>query len=350
MHKYRQIIGLMTAVFMVGCGEDNDSHTDARDATVEDTPGLDVAVDVEPGETELPFDITPDDTAVPDDGASSDDTANDTVDIAPDIAPDVSPPESCLDFAAAGERYSVGDNCNYCTCNDDGTSTCTNRLCRNEKPSCTYDGVTYPYAARFSATDGCNICVCATSGLACTRRCPDVPQEGAILLETLDEICGDDPTFTARAVLDGLPTADLEAPFFYDRKRDFYPETRPDTTGRVRIHYEGGHAVCRIPMPTQPAIDIEAVVEFTTADGAFNEGLHTYLRRNNFGFVDAWHVHAGFPVDSLDGDYTPDCLLPNGFAFMAQVNADGSYLSEILKVCEVSIAVPVGRLEMLVDE
>ena len=346
----RALMGTLL-VAMSACG--GDARDEGDTSVGDDVAVADVAVDIGVGDDSAVMPDVSDDVPV-DDVAVADvavvDTAGDADDVAADTSPDVATPASCLDFASAGERYSVGDNCNFCTCNDDGSSTCTNRLCRNEKPSCTYDGVEYPYAARFSATDGCNVCVCATSGLACTRRCPDLPQEGAILLESLDEACGDDVNFTAQAVLDGLPSADLQSTFFYERKRDFYPETRPDTTGRIRILYEGGHAVCRIPMPTQPAIDIEAVVEFTTADGAFDEGLHTYLRRNNFGFVDAWHVHAGWPVDGLDGDYDPNCLLPNGFAFMVQVNADGSYLSDVLKVCEESIAVPVGRLEMLVAE
>ena len=128
--------------------------------------------------------------------------------------------------------------------------------------------------------------MCAASGLACTRRsCPGALEEGAILAVSLSEQCGDDPTFTAQSVLDDLPFDDLTMPFLYDRARALYPETLPDTTIRLRIVYDGGFAACRIPMPGQEAWDIEVVLEFITADGAFDEGFHAYLRRNHSGFV-----------------------------------------------------------------
>ncbi len=344
------VVVLIGGLF-AACGSDETAVPDAVSTEdvvpdgASDTPGEvpDVATDVE-GDTSAP-DVTPEDvsdgTTDVEDVAGVDDVTNSEDVVSSDVAP-----ASCLDTHAAGERYSAGDNCNYCVCNEDGTESCTGReKCLNNKPPCTHAGVEHAYAERFVASDGCNECVCATSGLACTRRCPGLENESAILLESLDEACGEDETFTARKVLADLPVDTYTGPFLYDRARAFYPETRPDTVGTFRIRYEGGYAVCRIPMPTQPAIDIEAVVELETEDGAFDEGLHTYLRRDNFGFVDAWYVAAGFPVNGLDGDYDPDCLLPAGFAFSIQVDADGSHVTEMLKVCEQSIALPVGRIE-----
>ncbi|MCB9594150.1 MAG: hypothetical protein H6719_15565 [Sandaracinaceae bacterium] len=251
---------------------------------------------------------------------------------------------SCLDEHAAGDRYPVGDHCNFCVCGADGAATCTARTCGGITSSCTYGGATHAYGERFAAADGCDECVCAASGLACTRRpaCSGA-EEGAILLETMTEACGDDPTFTGDAVLAGLPVRDLTTAFPYERGRATYPETLPDTNLRLRIVYEGGFVVCRLPSPTQPAIDMEVVVEWITEDGAFDEAMHTYLRRNDFGFVDAWTTVGSAPVGGLDGTYTPACLDPNGFSFAAQVNADGTAEGSISKVCETDIGLDVGR-------
>ncbi len=249
---------------------------------------------------------------------------------------------SCLDEHDAGERYSVGDNCNFCDCNADGTTTCTARTCPAAQGGCSYDGVDYAYAERFPATDACNECVCAASGLACTRRDCTVVEEGAILVESLDTPCGTDPSFTANAVLDGLPFDDLMAPFAYATNGPLYPETLPDTNVRVRIVYEGGFAVCRIPNPGQEAFDIEVVVEWMSADGAFDEGFHSYLRRNASGFVDAWLLAIGAPPGGLDGTYNPACLDANGFGFDATIYADQTAEGHVTKLCETDILLDVG--------
>ncbi|MGE0788310.1 MAG: hypothetical protein AB7S26_21735 [Sandaracinaceae bacterium] len=250
---------------------------------------------------------------------------------------------SCLDEGhAAGDRYPAGDHCNWCDCGTDGVATCTARTCGSDTPGCDYDGVTHGYGERFNSTDGCNECVCAASGLACTHRCPALPQEGAILLETLDEQCGDDPTFTGRAVIEGLPLDHFTAPFPYERTGPLYPETLPDTNVRVRIAYDGGFIACRIPSPTQPAIDMEVEIDLVTEDGAFDEGFHTYLRRNNFGFLDAWTSVASAPRGGLDGTYAPMCLDDNGFTFAFQVNADGTASGDVSKLCETDILLTVG--------
>lgn len=250
---------------------------------------------------------------------------------------------SCLDQGhTAGERYAVGDDCNFCDCHADGTTTCTQRTCKGSMPGCDYGGQQHAYAERFPATDGCNECVCAASGLACTRRDCASSDEGAILVESLDTPCGPDTMFTARAVLDDLPVSDLEAPFLYNKSGPLYPETLPDTKVRFRVVYDGGFAVCRIPSPGQEAFDIEVMVEWITADGAFDEGFHTYLRRNAGGFVDAWFIAAGAPKGGLDGTFNPACLDPNGFSFGATINADGTAEGDIGKTCETDILLTVG--------
>lgn len=249
---------------------------------------------------------------------------------------------SCLDEHAAGDRYPVGDDCNFCDCNADGSTACTDRTCPAGAGGCTYDGTDFAYGERFPATDDCNECVCAASGLACTRRdCTEGEGEGAILVESLDTPCGPDSRFTANAVLSGLPFDDFEAPFLYERA-GLYPETLPDTDVRIRIVYDDGFAVCRIPNPGQEAFDIEVLVEWMTADGAFDEGFHTYLRRNAGGFTDAWFIAAGAPAGGLDGSFDPACLDPNGFGFSATIYADDTAEGGVSKTCETDIGLAVG--------
>ncbi|MFK7985144.1 MAG: hypothetical protein AB8I08_03860 [Sandaracinaceae bacterium] len=327
---------LTLALFLVACGGEVRSDAGSPDAQVRDAGAVDSGpVDGGPMDAALsdagdagPNDAGPDD-AGPDDSGLTDAGADAAT--------------SCLEDHAAGERYSLGDNCNFCDCMADGSSLCTSRVCAGVGPGCTYDGVDYGYGARFASTDGVNECVCAASGLACTRRDSELAEEGAILLESLDTPCGEDSTFTPRTVLDTIPIDDFTAAFPYDRAREFSPETLPDSEIRVRLTYDDGFLVCRIPSPTQPALDIEAVVEFITADGAFDEAFHTYLRRNNFGFVDAWTTVASAPNDGLDGSYVPPCtILPSGFGFNAQVDADGTASGSIRRTCEGDISVAVG--------
>ena len=250
---------------------------------------------------------------------------------------------NCLDDGyVAGERYSLGDNCNFCDCNADGSSSCTNRSCDSSAGGCSYNGVDHAYAERFPSTDACNECVCAASGLACTRRECTTKEEGAILVESLDTPCGDDPTFTAQAVLDGLPVSDFEAPFAYQTDGSLYPESLPDTTVRFRVVYDGGFAVCRIPNPGQEAFDIEVLAEWITADGAFDEGFHTYLRRNAGGFTDAWYMAMSAPANGLDGSYNPACFDPNGFGFSVNFDATGVVDGSVSKICEADILLTVG--------
>jgi hypothetical protein len=320
----RTLVSVVLALTLA-CGGDDDAMVDAgRDAFVSDAPVADAGTDAES-----------------DAGADAglDAAAGDAgVDAAPDSG------ESCLEAGhTAGERYAVGDDCNFCDCLADGTSECTARSCGSTTSGCTYAGTDYAYAERFPATDGVNECVCAASGLACTRRDEGLPEEGAILLESMDAQCGDDPEFTGRAVLQGLPIADFTTDFPYERERDLYPETRPDTRLRIRVVYDEGYIVCRLPMPTQPAIDAEVVVEWITEDGAFDEAFHTYLRRNNFGFVDAWISLATAPHGGLDGAYDPSCLDPLGTTFSVQINPDSSSQGSISKICETDILLDVGR-------
>jgi hypothetical protein len=254
---------------------------------------------------------------------------------------------SCLEEGhTAGERYSLGDDCNFCDCNADGSTACTDRTCPSTPGGCDYNGVGHLYGEVFPDSLGCNDCVCAASGLACTRRDCTTVEEGAILVESLDTPCGDDPTFTAQAVLDGLPVDDFETDLLYATDSPIYPETLPDTTVRVRVVYDGGFAVCRIPNPGQEAFDIEVLAEWISADGAFDEGFHTYLRRDATSFVDAWYLIASAPPppNGLDGSYNPACLDPNGFGFSVTFDASGVVDGAVTKTCETDISLTVGTL------
>lgn len=256
--------------------------------------------------------------------------------------------KSCLDAGrAAGERFPKGDGCNSCECLADGTLECTTRACPTSPNTCTYNGVEREFAERFPSVDGCNECVCAATGLACTRRTCDGgldPTPSAILVESLDEPCGDAPGFTARAVLAGLPHWKLTAPFVYDRDRPaaHYPETLPDTTATLRITYDAGYAVCRLSSPTQAAFDIEVLLEWMTADGAFDEGFHTYLRRQASAFTDVWSLFGTRRDGELNGTYTPACPEARGTLFMATLDADGSATGDVQKICETDLALSVG--------
>jgi hypothetical protein len=266
----------------------------------------------------------------------------------PDAGPAVDAATSCVDLGEpVGERIPVGDDCNFCTCNADGSRTCSERTCQVSGNTCEYDGVTHAYGERFPSTDDCNECVCAASGLACTRRdCEGTElEEGAILLETLDEPCGD-AAFTAQAMLDELPYATGTAPFLYGRERppEHYPEWLPDSEVTWRVGYDGGFAVCRIPNEGQESIDLEVIAEVLTADGSFDEGFHTYLRKDRTGFVDAWYIVGTLPYGTLNGSYLdPTCIDPGPFTFTAQIDRDGSSFGAAYKICETDFTFPVGE-------
>jgi len=249
---------------------------------------------------------------------------------------------SCIDAGhMVGERYPTGDGCNFCDCHADGGVACTDRPCPVQV-GCTYNGVDHAYAEHFPATDGCNECVCAASGLACTRRDCAASDEGAILVESLDTPCGPDPAFTGKSALDGLPISDLVVAFPYNKDGPIYPEVLPDTTVRVRVVYDGGFVVCRIPAPGQEAFDIEASLEWITADGSFDEGFHTFLRRSYPNFVDQWTVYASAPAGGLHGTFNPACLDPNGFSFAVTADVNGTAVGDVSKVCETDILLTVG--------
>lgn len=228
----------------------------------------------------------------------------------------------------------------------DGSEECTDRSCADSTlGGCEYDETMHDYGVRFPASDGCNECVCAASGLACTRRferCDDTVEEGAILLESLDDDCGIDG-FTPNAILMALPYRELEEPFVYERDRDLYPETLPDTELTMRIvRDQDGYAVCRIPMPGQEAIDMEVLIEWFTADGAFDETFHAYLRRNAGGFTDVWTFAAGVPPGGLNGSYAAGCPDERGFGFSATIDADRSAFGSASKACEIDIGLQIG--------
>jgi len=367
-------IGLMVVCVLAACGEDDGSTRDTGDAAADGTGGdttvatdsattsdtaSDTGADTSVGDTgDTSVGDTGGDTGSEDTGQPADTTTDaadtgapadadgDTSDTTPtDAAADAEVGPSCLALGhAVGDRYPAGDHCNFCECRDGGVAACTTRKCDNDVGGCDYDGRPHAYAERFPATDGCNECVCAASGLACTHRCPELPQEGAILLESMSEPCGEDATFTGNAVWGGFPYPDLTVPFTYTTDGPLYPETLPPTTLRLRVVREDeGYVVCRIPSPEQPAIDMEVMIEWITADGQLDEGFHTYLRRNDFGFVDGWFVAMG--ANELDGAFDPNCLDPNGFAFGATYLIDRSVSGDVGKICETDILLTVGTFE-----
>ncbi len=326
----------LSVVVLVACGDD------------EGTPAAEVAVEVTPEvETTEASDTTDTREATEVEGETNVEVEVDAVEpmdtTEVEVEVDTTPAGCLAEGHFAGERYPVGDHCNFCECAADGTTTCTQRNCAFDIGGCVYADKPHDYGDRFPATDGVNECVCAASGLACTRRDGSLPEEGAILLESMDAPCGEDATFTGNAVLDGLPFPVLEADFKYIVSRELYPESRPPTTATVRlVRAATDFVVCRIPDPSQPAIDMEVTVEFMTADGAFDEGFHTYLRRNNFGFVNAWYTVGGAPPGGLDGDYVAVCLDPNGYGFGMTWYADKTYSGHASKTCETDIPLDVG--------
>jgi hypothetical protein len=316
----------LSAMLLVGaCAAGNNSGTDAGgiDATVADA-GADAN--------------SSDDGAV--DAADDAQTRDGGLDLGSDAGP------NCLELGhAAGERYPLGDDCNFCDCAADGNATCTTRTCAPVGMSCEYAGTLHAYGETFAASDGCNECACAASGLACTRRdCAPEIVESAILLESSSEPCGFED-FTINTVLSALPYTEFTTTFPYIRDREFYPEVNPDSTITVRISYDGGVAACRIPMPGQEAIDLEVRVEFITADGKFNEGLHAYLRRDRTSMVDWFNMVASVPTSGLSGFYGPACFDANGYVFHVNIFGDGHAEGAISKTCETDIYLDIGAFE-----
>lgn len=281
-------------------------------------------------------------TACGDNGATDGVTVDAAV-AAPDAAG-----TSCVEAGEPVDEWvPAGDDCNFCLCEPSGRRTCTTRTCALNRGGCDYDGVEHAFAERFPSTDGCNECTCAMSGLACTRRtCDGALEEGAILMESLDEVCGDDPAFTPATVLADLPVDDIPADFLYQRDRppEQYPEELPDTKSVFRVRYDGGFAVCRIPNPGFESIDFEVVSEFTTADGSFNEGFHTAMTKDRTGFVDAWYINSVVPFGELQGSYDYLCTLDPGAArFTAQIDRSGVAFGSAIKVCETDLSLAVGN-------
>lgn len=245
-----------------------------------------------------------------------------------------------------GERVYMDDGCNFCDCTDGGLDNCTERECTPISDGCEYDGMTYAYAEYFDATDDCNLCVCAASGLACTRRdaCDPEFDEGAILLESLDAPCGPFDDFTAEWVLTNLAPWERTGPLDYENAGPLYPETLADTTMTVRVTFPAeGYIVCRIPMPGQEALDLEAVVEWVSEDGAFDEGQHTYIRRNYGGFLDAFTSVSALSPNELTGTYSPGCPDAGGVSIAPRWNDAGDAEAGLFKTCEVDIGLTVGQ-------
>lgn len=57
---------------------------------------------------------------------------------------------------SAGATFAAGDGCNTCTCNADGSITCTEEVC----VACEHEGQGYALGESWAAGDGCNLCMC----------------------------------------------------------------------------------------------------------------------------------------------------------------------------------------------
>lgn len=65
----------------------------------------------------------------------------------------------------AGETFV--DECNDCTCNEDGSITCVEQ---EDCTACTYEGQSYAVGDSWPKGDGCNICQClAFDDVSCTE-------------------------------------------------------------------------------------------------------------------------------------------------------------------------------------
>lgn len=263
----------------------------------------------------------------------------------PDATPDVpgpdAPPPTC---DQPGAHYPAEDTCNWCECSADGLETCTTRACVVSDNTCEYGGEPHPYGVRFDAGNGCNECVCAASGLACTVRDCGVIENSAILLDSLDDACGEED-FTGHALLAYLQ-AGYDAGFSYDRDRpaNLYPETAADSRIAVNVAYDGGYIVCRMPDSNQAAIDMDARLELRTADGAFDEGMQVYLRRTESVFWDGVSVLGGVipSASALHGTYDPNCLDAGALSVYVDFDHEGRSTGSINKVCEIDMSLPVG--------
>jgi len=68
---------------------------------------------------------------------------------------------------ALGETVETDDDCNDCTCTEDGVM-CTAMGCAN---GCEYFGVHYQQDETFTTNDGCALCTClATGSVSCVDR------------------------------------------------------------------------------------------------------------------------------------------------------------------------------------
>jgi hypothetical protein len=67
----------------------------------------------------------------------------------------------------AGESFPAGDGCNLCTCQPDSSIVCTTVACI---APCFYDGMEHQPGDTFPALDGCNTCTCEDEGVvSCTE-------------------------------------------------------------------------------------------------------------------------------------------------------------------------------------
>lgn len=70
-----------------------------------------------------------------------------------------------------GDRFSIDQGCNQCSCTEDGEIICTERACA----TCEYEGETFNVGEGYSPDHECNQCTCNESGeFVCTRSICEV--------------------------------------------------------------------------------------------------------------------------------------------------------------------------------
>ncbi len=121
-----------------------------------------------------------------------------------------------------GDTFDAVDGCNTCTCESDGSVSCTELGCAPDCPElgcqfgflpdedgdgcsdgcrselvCEYNRVTYNTADSFPAVDGCNTCTCESDGsvscteLGCAPDCPELGCQFGFLPDDDGDGCSD---------------------------------------------------------------------------------------------------------------------------------------------------------------
>ena len=78
-----------------------------------------------------------------------------------------------------GATFDAGDDCNTCTCGEDGQISCTEEVCEPDPVICEYNSEEHQVGSTFDATDDCNVCICGTDGTTTCTEAVCEPDPGA---------------------------------------------------------------------------------------------------------------------------------------------------------------------------